>query len=111
MDACAAGRSENRLDLLYFTYFCLLLEKISGLYIIGLCQIVSTVTVPLDPSSLYSERHKQVLTAADCFDIHLITGTTSQSDSSSEQHNIFHARGKSQINHFQLTINRKKPVR
>lgn len=43
MAARAAGRSENRLDLLYFTYFGLLLEKISGLYIIGLCQIVSTV--------------------------------------------------------------------
>lgn len=98
----------SRFTLLYIFLFATR-ENIRSLYhrFVSDC-LCCSAGVPLDPSSLCSERHKQVLTAADCFDIHLIAGTTSQSDSSSEQHNIFHARGRSQINHFLLTINKKK---
>lgn len=53
--------------------------------------------VPLDLSSRCSQRHKLLLTAADCFDIYLIRDATSQSDSSPEQRRAFRAGGRPQI--------------
>lgn len=53
--------------------------------------------VPLDLPCLCSQRHKQVPTAADCFDIYLIRDATSQSDSSPEQQRGFRAGGRPQI--------------
>lgn len=49
------------------------------------------------PSSAVWQRHKPLLTAADCFDIYLIRDATSQSDSSPEQHCTLRARGRAQI--------------
>lgn len=82
-----ARGSENCSD---FGFFCRCRKY--PVFMSTVC-LYCSAEVPLDLSSLCSQRHKQVLTAADCFDIYLIRDATSQSDSSPEQQRRFRAMG------------------